>query len=102
MVYYALGKSSESDAALQQLVGKYERSVPYTIATVYAYRRENDRAFAWLEKAVAYHDQAVSSASVDPTLGNLHDDPRWLPFLRKHGMAPEQLAAIKFDVKVPQ
>ena len=28
-------------------------------------------------------------------------DPLWLPFLREHGMAPEQLAAIKFDVKVP-
>ena len=34
-------------------------------------------------------------------LSNLHSDPRWLPFLRKHGMAPEQLAAIKFDVKLP-
>jgi hypothetical protein len=33
---------------------------------------------------------------------NLHSDPRWLPFLRKIGHAPEQLAAIKFDVKVPQ
>ena len=30
---------------------------------------------------------------------NLHCDPRWLPFLRKLGLAPEQLAAIKFDVK---
>ena len=28
-------------------------------------------------------------------------DPRWLPFLRKLGMAPEQLAAIKLDVTVP-
>jgi hypothetical protein len=32
-------------------------------------------------------------------------DPKFatdrLPFLRKLGMAPEQLAAIKFDVKVP-
>lgn len=33
---------------------------------------------------------------------NLHEDPRWLPFLRKLGMAPEQLAAIKFDVSVPK
>jgi hypothetical protein len=32
----------------------------------------------------------------------IHADPRWLPFLRKIGKAPEQLAAIKFDVKVPQ
>jgi hypothetical protein len=31
----------------------------------------------------------------------LHDDPRWVAFLRENGLAPEQLAAIKFDVKVP-
>jgi len=38
----------------------------------------------------------------DPFFAHLHDDPRWLPFLRKIGRAPEQLAAIKFDVKLPQ
>jgi hypothetical protein len=32
----------------------------------------------------------------------IHDDPRWIPFLRTYGVAPEQLTAIKFDVKVPQ
>jgi hypothetical protein len=39
---------------------------------------------------------------VDNLFASLHEDPRWLRFLRKHGMAPEQLAAIKFDVKVPR
>jgi hypothetical protein len=29
-------------------------------------------------------------------------DPRWLPFLRKLGKAPDQLAQIKFKVTVPQ
>jgi hypothetical protein len=33
---------------------------------------------------------------------NLHNDPRWLPLLRRWHMAPEQLAAIKLDVKVPK
>jgi hypothetical protein len=36
-----------------------------------------------------------------PPLASLRQDPRWLPFLRKRGKAPEQLAAIKFDVKLP-
>jgi hypothetical protein len=31
----------------------------------------------------------------------LHADPRWVPLLRRLGQAPDQLAAIKFDVKVP-
>ena len=38
----------------------------------------------------------------EPLFTNLHEDPRWLPFLRKLGMAPEQLAAINFDVTVPK
>jgi hypothetical protein len=38
----------------------------------------------------------------DPLLASLHDDPRWLPFLRKVGVAPEQVAAIRFDVKLPE
>jgi len=39
---------------------------------------------------------------IENLLANVHADPRWLPFLRKIGKAPEQLAAIKFDVKLPQ
>jgi hypothetical protein len=30
-----------------------------------------------------------------------HAEPVRRPFLRRIGMAPEQLAAIKFDVKLP-
>jgi hypothetical protein len=72
-----------------------------TIAYVLAYRGEADRAFEWLDKAAAYHSPALGSIIAHPFLANIHDDPRWLPFLRRIGMAPEQLAAIKFDVKVP-
>jgi hypothetical protein len=35
-------------------------------------------------------------------LDNIHDDPRWLPFLRSIGKAPEQLAAIEFEVTLPE
>jgi hypothetical protein len=31
----------------------------------------------------------------------IHADPRWLPFLRKVGKAPEQLAKIEFQVTLP-
>jgi hypothetical protein len=32
----------------------------------------------------------------------IHSDPRWLPFLRKIGKAPDQLAKIEFKVPPPQ
>ena len=68
---------------------------------VFAYRGAADRAFEWLDKAVQQHDLTLGSIAAYPMFATLHSDPRWLPFLRKLGMAPEQLAAIKFDVKVP-
>jgi Tfp pilus assembly protein PilF len=102
MVYQALDRSADSGAALERLTRQYEKTAPLAIASVHAYRGENDRAFEWLEKAVAYHDTSLSTVSVDPVFANLHDDPRWIAFLRRHGMAPEQLAAIKFEVPLPQ
>jgi TolB-like protein len=102
MAYHALGQQAESDAALRELIEKYEKTQAWGIACVLAFRNEADRAFEWLDKAVRYNDPTVVSTAGYPMLANLHSDPRWLPFLRRIGMAPEQLAAIKFDVKVPK
>jgi hypothetical protein len=33
---------------------------------------------------------------------NLYEDPRWLPFLERIGRSPAQLAAIEFEVKLPE
>jgi hypothetical protein len=63
---------------------------------------EADLAFEWLEKAVEYHDLFLVAVAGHPMLSKIHSEPRWLPFLRKHGMAPEQLATIKFELKLPQ
>jgi len=35
-------------------------------------------------------------------LANLHGEPRWLPFLESIGKSPAQLAAIPFEVTLPQ
>ena len=102
MAWHALGKKAESDAALAELIRKYEKDSAYNIAYVLAYRGEADRTFEWLDKAVAYHDSGLSEIVGNPLFANFHNDPRWGPFLRKIGKAPEQLDAIKFDVKVPQ
>jgi len=101
MVWHALGKNAESDAALAELIRMYGKESAYNVAYVLAYRGEADRAFEWLDKAAAYHDPGLATIVVNPLFANIHQDPRWLPFLRKLGKAPEQLAAIKFDVKVP-
>jgi TolB-like protein len=102
MAYHALGQVVESDAALTELIGKHEQHWPYYIAAVVAYRGEADRAFAWLNKAVAYGDPALSYIAGQNVFSNLYEDPRWLWFLESIGRSPAQLAAIEFEVKLPE
>ena len=58
--------------------------------------------FEALETAATTHEPNLWGVVTGHILDGLHDDPRWLPFLRKLGFAPEQLAAIPFDVKLPK
>jgi TolB-like protein/Flp pilus assembly protein TadD len=102
LAYHALGRKAESDAALPSLIAKYEQDGTYNIAYVLAFRGEFDRAFEWLHKAVAYRDSGLSQVSVEPLFAKIHDDPRWLPFLREVGHPPEELAKIEFKVTLPQ
>jgi tetratricopeptide (TPR) repeat protein len=105
VIYHTLGRRADSDAALAKTIKEHgsELDGAINIAYVLAWRNERDRAFEWLDKAVTRQDPALRGmAASDPFFANLHDDPRWLPFLRKIGRAPEQLAAVKFDVKLPQ
>jgi hypothetical protein len=102
MAWHALGDRSKSDTMLAKLIRELGRDAAYNIAYVLAFRDEADRAFEWLEKAVAYRDPGLPEIPVNPLFANLHADPRWLPFLRRIGKAPEQLAAIEFDVSLPE
>jgi hypothetical protein len=102
MAYHALGRKADSDAALAGLIAKYEKDAPYNIACVYAYRGEADKAFPWLDKAVEYGDTGLGDIVTENLFDNIHKDPRWLPFLRKIGKAPEQPAKIEFKVTQPQ
>ncbi|UCC15183.1 MAG: tetratricopeptide repeat protein [Gammaproteobacteria bacterium] len=101
MAYHALGQTAESDAALAELIEKWEQDAAYNIAYVFAYRGETDLAFEWLDKAVLYNDPGLIDIATTPEFDNIHGDPRWLPFLESIGMAPEQLAAIEFEVAIP-
>jgi tetratricopeptide (TPR) repeat protein len=102
MVYHALGRQEESDAALATLIEQNEQDWAFNIAYVLAYRGEADRAFEWLDKAVAYKDTALSEIVIEPLFANIHGDPRWQPFLESTGKSPAQLDAIKFKVTIPK
>jgi hypothetical protein len=64
---------------------------PYAIAWVYMWRREFDQAFEWLERSYQLRDAGISWLRADTVLAPLHADPRWPAFLRKIGLADDQL-----------
>ncbi len=102
VAYRALGRQAESDAALKELVARYGDVKPTGIATVYAERGDTEAAFAMLERAERLKDLDLGAIGMMPAFESLHGDPRWLPLLRRLGIAPDQLAAIKLDINVPR
>jgi TolB-like protein/cytochrome c-type biogenesis protein CcmH/NrfG len=101
MAYYALGQKDESDMALAEMIASYKGDTAYNIAYVLAFRSEADRAFEWLGKAVQDVDVGLAQIVNQPEFINIHDDPRWLSFLKSIGMSPKQLDAIEFKVTLP-
>jgi len=65
---------------------------------VSAFCGDADKAFEWLDKAVAYQDPGLSEIVTETLFDKIHSDPRWLAFLRKLGTAPDQLAKIEFKM----
>ena len=102
VAYHSLGDSRASDAALAEVIAKFEAEWAYNIAYVLAYRNEADRAFKWLDKAVEYGDTGLVEVMAKPEFANIHNDRRWMPFLESIGKSPAQLAAIEFKVSLPE
>lgn len=102
MAHHSLGQAEESDRLLTELITKHEEGWAYNIAYVMAWRGEADRAFEWLEKAVQYKDGGLSDIQNEILFSNILEDSRWLPFLESIGKSPEQLAAVEFEVTLPE
>jgi hypothetical protein len=62
-----------------------------SIAWLCAYLGEKDRAFAALERGAASRDPSMAWLINSWYLEPLYSDPRWPVFLRKVGLAADQL-----------
>jgi hypothetical protein len=68
---------------LSELIAKYHARSAYVIAQVYAFRKQSNEAFQWLDQAYAQRDSGLIGTNVDPLLKTLHNDPRFAVFLKK-------------------
>ncbi len=83
LAYYAQGKPAEADAALEQLKQQFGATSAYQVGENYAFRKEPDRAFEWLEAAYRDRDSGLTLITKDPFLENLRGDARWVAFMQK-------------------
>ena len=83
LAFHALGRRSESDAALAALKSKHADVAAYQVAGVHAFRGEADLAFKWLYCAYDQRDGGVTQIKSDRLMRGLVGDPRYKAFLRK-------------------
>ena len=96
-----LGRTSESDAAIEELREKWGEQWPSEVAQAYAWLGDADAAFEWLEKAIATGESGINEQALSPLYRKIHSDPRWQALVTEWGHSPEQLAEIRFDVTLP-
>jgi TolB-like protein len=82
VVYHALGKKTESDAALSRLIKGYAGSSAFEIAEVYSHRGQVDETLHWLEQAYLQRDANIIFVKFLLDKG-LAADPRSKAFLKK-------------------
>ena len=87
LVNHALKRRDESDAALARLISAGASIAPMSIAQVYAFRGQIEKAFEWLERAIAQKEATTGYIKGDPLLSPLLADPRYARCLRKMNLS---------------
>jgi TolB-like protein/Flp pilus assembly protein TadD len=83
MVYHALGRQADADAALAGMLKDQADANAFGIAETYAFRGQSDEAMHWLERAYAQKDPGLYYVKGDPPLRSIAADPRFKALLRK-------------------
>jgi Tfp pilus assembly protein PilF len=76
-------------AALDTLIARYSDRLAFYIARVYASARQNDQAFAWIERAEKQGDSGLAWVKTDVSMKLLRGDPRWAALLQRMNLADE-------------
>ena len=86
LVYQALGRHAEADAALAEMLEKYGSDSAFQIAEIFAFRGDLEMSFRWLDRAFEQQDPGLTELLNDPLLENLDGDPRYAAFVQRLGL----------------
>jgi TolB-like protein/Tfp pilus assembly protein PilF len=85
IVYQALGRTAEADAALAEFKAKFGHDDPFSLAEIYARRGDRSQALSELENAAASNHASFDfvDIKIDPSFKAFADDPRYKAILRR-------------------
>ena len=105
MALHSLGRLEESRRALAELEAGFAGTEARRIAEVHAWTGDHDAAARWLRRALESVDDGDSADAyqmiASPFLGATLEHPELEPHLRHLGAKKEQLAAVRFDPRLP-
>ena len=87
IIHHERGEHAQSDTAIRELVEKYSTHSAWQIATAYAARGDANATFEWLERCYAQRDSGLAMIQSSSYFRGLRGDPRWVPFMKKIGLA---------------
>ncbi|MEO8746716.1 MAG: tetratricopeptide repeat protein, partial [Rhodanobacter sp.] len=77
----------QADAAMHDYIAKYGKDQPYTVADLYALRKQPDAMFEWLQRAWTQHDQNFTQSLLsDPFVLAYRHDPRFAVLCDEAGL----------------
>lgn len=77
---------TRADAALRNYIADYGKTQPYLVADLYAVRKQPDRMFAWMQRALAQHDPQLTGLLYDPFALAYRHDPRFAALYKQAGL----------------
>ena len=101
MALHDLSRQAEFDAVFAELREQGAKDHPDEIARVHAWTGEADAAFEWLEKSTPPNKTRRHALSARTEFRQTAHRSALARLLERLGLAPEQLAAIKFKITLP-
>jgi tetratricopeptide (TPR) repeat protein len=99
---YSLGRIDEFDAYLAQELSAYpEENNVESIARLYAWSNQRDKAFEWLDKVVMEWGKEGAIEVKTDLYEPIKSDPRWQTFLEENGAEDKAFSNIKFKPQYP-
>ena len=88
MARYTLGERDGLEAELAAVGAADHGSSPYSMALVYSWMGNQDKAFEWLDRAIEVRDTGIQVLTYDPGLRRLREDPRYRRLLARLKLPP--------------